>query len=285
MVAGDAVRLSSDGLVNGQGLSAGRVNPSLLPGASYEITVVGLGGIGLGTVTARRDIRLFTPLALTVGALSGRDIALLSGGAQVVDRISALGRVLMANYSMAPIGGDPLLDGYDMAALLGAAPVASGGSFTVAGPIGAENLAAFTDSSIAVQNITATTDGATGIVNLRAGAALSSGAITADQLIDARAVGTMNLVSANSGGILVLDGTGAITTGNLFGRNSLTVTGTGAVSTGALGSGPGGAISLSSGGTMDIAFRRVRWPRGAECRRRADRRGYRGTERYPGYRR
>ncbi|WP_298290836.1 hypothetical protein, partial [Novosphingobium sp.] len=253
VVAGDAVRLSSDGLVNGQGLSAGRVNPSSLPGASYEIAVVGLGGIGLGTVTTARDIRLFTPLALTVGPLLGRDIALLSGGAQVVDRISALGRVLMANYSMAPIGGDPLLDGYDMAALLGTAPVASGGSFTVAGPISAEGLAAFTDNSIAFQNITATTDGTTGAVNLRAGGALSSGVIRADQLIDARAGGTMNLVSANSGNILVLDGTGAITTGNLFGGNSLTVTGAGAVSTGALGSDLGGAISLSSVGTMDIA--------------------------------
>ena len=115
------------------GLSAGLVNPSAISGASYDVTVVGLGGIRVGDVAAAHDIKLFTPLGITAGALSGREMALLSGGAQSIGSIAATGRVLMAGYGMAPLGGDPL-GAYDINALFSAVGgTNSGGSIRVSG--------------------------------------------------------------------------------------------------------------------------------------------------------
>lgn len=246
VVAGSAITLSSDGQVTAQGLSAGLVNPSAVSGTSYDITAVGLGGISLGAVAAAHDIKLFTPLALTAGALSGREIALLSGGAQSVGSIAASGRVLMAGYALAPLGGDPL-GSYDVNALLSAPPAASsGGSITVSGATTAGALTMRSDQNISLQGVTTgQTLSPVGSVNLGAVGTLTTGDIVTAGRFDAGSGSNMNIASARSNGFMVLNSGGTITTGNLFGGD-LTVNGEGAVSIGTAQSGTGGNLIISS---------------------------------------
>lgn len=225
VIAGASIALSSNGGIAGQGLSAGLVNPSAVSGARYDITAVGLGGIGLGAVAAEQDIKLFTPLALTAGALSGREIALLSGGAKFVGSITATGRVLLADYGMAPIGGDPL-GSYDIGALLGAEPISSGGAITVSGATMAGALRARSTRGIAVRAITTSVaGGASGFVELKGGGAIAGGVIVAAGTVNIISDSLMDLVSVASGGALSLDAGQALTAGPILAQGEVIVTG------------------------------------------------------------
>lgn len=249
VAAGASIALSSNGAISGRGLSAGLVNPSAVSGVRYDITAVGLGGIGLGAVAAAQDIKLFTPLSVITGALSGREIALLSGGAQSIGSIAANGRVLLADYSMAPIGGDPL-GSYDLNALLSAVPIASGGPITVSGATTAGALRVRSTRAIAVRAITTSVAGsANGFVELLAGGTLAGGAIVAAGPVNAVSGGTMDLTSASSGGALTLNAGQALRAGNLTAVDALTVNTNGALVAGDL---LGASVSGAAGTSLQV---------------------------------
>ena len=217
--AGDSVRIVSNGAIGAGAISAGLLSPSLLSSATYGITVVGQGSVTLGNLAAARDIVLLSPVVITSGSLAGREIALLSGGAQSVGGITASGRVLLADYAMGAIGGDPL-GVYDLNAVLSAAPIAAGGPIMVTGAANVGSLSAVSNGAVAVGAIAATPAlGADGSVNLSAGTALVADAIDAGNRIDLTAGSTIALTSARAGNGVSLGAVGAITSGNITGTN------------------------------------------------------------------
>ena len=251
--AGDSVQLVSDGAINAGAVSAGLVSPSVLLSATYDITVFGKGDLTLGNLSAARNVMLFTPLGVSVGAISGVDVAVLAGQSESLGAITAPGRVLLADYAMTPLGGNPL-DGYRLDDVLAAAPIAANGAITVGGAITAGALRARSKSDISLDAVTTTPAGsAIGDVDLQAGGALLAGAIISGGRIDANAGTTMDLGSASAASFLSLTASGAMTTGALYGESGLTVAGLDAVKTGTVGSGSASAISVTSGGAMDLA--------------------------------
>ena len=251
--AGDSVQLVSDGAINAGSVSAGLVSPSVQPSATYDITVFGKGSLTLGDLSAARNVMLFTPLGVNAGAISGVDMAVLAGQSETLGAITATGRVLLADYAMTSLGGDPLV-GYQLDDVLAAAPIAANGAITVGGAITAGALRAQSKSDISLQAVTTTPAGsAIGDVDLQAGGALLAGAINSGGRIDANAGTTMDLASANAANFLSLTASGAVTTGALYGERGLTVAGLGAVKTGTVGSGSASAVAVTAGGAMDLA--------------------------------
>ncbi|MFM9934830.1 MAG: beta strand repeat-containing protein, partial [Novosphingobium sp.] len=263
VVAGDSVQLVSDGAVNGKGLSAGLVSPSAASGATYEITVFSNGAVGLGALSAARDIKLFTPVDLTVGALSGREIAVLADGPQSIGSIAATGRVLLADYAMTPSGGNPLA-GYDLDALFAAAPIASGAAITVRGSATAGSLTATTTSDLSAGTIAATggillqAGGAlaTGdlggsVVSLAAGTTLTAGDISAtDGAVTLRAAGDMTAGSISAVGSVSLASTGGkVTIATVGAAGDVTLVAASDVEAGAL---TAGGLLLSSGANVAL---------------------------------
>lgn len=248
--SGDSVQLFSDGTVNAGTVSAGLVSPSALLGATYGITVRGLTGVTLGNLAAARDVIVLSPRTITTGSISGRDVAVLAGGAQSLGAITAPGRVLLADYEMFALGGNPLSE-YDLEAVLTAVPLPARGSITVTGAINAGALRAVSLGAVSVRNVT--TKGAlpaSGAITLQAGGALAAGALVADNRIDLTSGTTMDLTSAATGDALTLNATGALTGGNLTGGTSVTVTGGAAVTAGAVAS--NGAVGLTTGGGLTL---------------------------------
>lgn len=235
VLAGDAVSLVSEGAITGSGVSAGLVSPSAAPAATYDITVFGKGAIKLGSLAAARDIKLFTPQDLTVGALEGREIAVLVSGEENIGSIAGTGRVLLADYAMTSVGGDPL-DTYDLGALFSAAPAAASGSITILAASTSGSLTAATKGDLAADAI-----GAAGGIDLQAGGTLSTGALIAGGAATATSTGTMSLVLVTAGDVLTLSSGGAMKTGGLAGANGVSVAGLGAVTAGAVSSSAGGA--------------------------------------------
>lgn len=248
--SGDSVQLFSDGTVNAGAVSAGLVSPSALLGATYGITVRGLTGVTLGNLAAARDVIVLSPRTITTGSITGRDVAVLAGGAQSLGAITAPGRVLLADYEMFALGGNPLSD-YDLEAVLTAAPVPARGSITVTGAINAGALRAVSLGAVSVRNVTTRRAlPASGAITLQAGGALAAGALVADNRIDLTSGTTMDVTSAATGDALALNATGALTGGNLTGGTSVTVTGGAAVTAGAVAS--NGAVGLTTGGGLTL---------------------------------
>lgn len=135
--------------------TGGQARALALSGATYGITVRGRDGVVLGNLAAARDIVLLSPRAITSGSLTAREIAVLGGGAQSMGAITALGRVLLADYKMFAIGGNPLGE-YNLDAVLSAPTLPAGGSITITGAINAGALTAASIGDIAARGVTAT---------------------------------------------------------------------------------------------------------------------------------
>jgi hypothetical protein len=248
--AGDSVQLVSDGTVSAASVSAGLVSPSALSGATYGITVRGLEGVTLGNVAAARDIVLLSPRAITTGSLAGREIVALGGGAQSLGAITAPGRVLLADYEMFGIGGNPLSN-YNLDAVLTAQPLPAGASITVTGAINAGALTAVSFGDVSVRNVTTQRAlPASGAIALQAGGALAAGALVADNRIDLTSAATMDVTSANAGDSLSLDSLGALTAGSLGGGAGVTVKGGAAVIVAGSVGATGGSISVNAVGNL-----------------------------------
>ena len=243
VVAGDAVLLVSDGAIAGKGLSAGIVSPSSAADATYDVTVFGKGTVDLGIISAATDIKLFTPQALTVGALAGRDIAVLGGGKQTITSVAATRRVLLADYEMVPFGGAPL-GVFDLDAVFAAAPIAAGGPIAVLRSSSTGLLTA-----VSVTDITTSAISATEVIDLRAGGALSTGALSALGVITATSTGTMDLLRATSGDLLDLNAGGALAAGFLSGKNGVTIAGLNSMTSGPIRSSSGG-VGISAAGNL-----------------------------------
>ncbi|WP_298164438.1 hypothetical protein [Novosphingobium sp.] len=248
--AGDSVQLVSDGTVSASSVSAGLVSPSALSGATYGITVRGLDGVTLGNLAAARDIVLLSPRAITTGSLAGREIVALGGGAQSLGAITAPGRVLLADYEMFGIGGNPLSD-YNLDAVLTAQPLPAGATITVTGAINAGALTAVSLGDVSVRNVTTKRAlPASGAITLQAGGALAAGALVADNRIDLTSGTTMDVTSANAGDSLSLDSVGALTAGNLAGGAGVNVKGGAAVIVAGSVNATGGSISVNAVGNL-----------------------------------
>ncbi len=227
--AGDSVLLNSDGAISTAAISAGLVSPSALSTATYNLTVLGRGGMTLGNVAAKGDVALLSPNAISSGSITGKEVAVLGAGNQSLGGITATGRVLLADYEMVGFGGDPL-GAYDLAGVFAAAPLATSGVITLSGAANVGQLTAVTINSIALQDVTATAaTPANGSVNLQAGAALGTGAIVAGDRIDLQSGTTMTVASASAGAQLAVTAGGALTAGALSAVSALTVNGSDAV--------------------------------------------------------
>ncbi|MBU6394883.1 MAG: hypothetical protein KGQ75_09950 [Sphingomonadales bacterium] len=252
--AGDSVLLHSDGTIVAAAMTAGLVSPSALSNATYNLTVLGLGGLSLGNVGAKGNVALLSPGAISSGSITGKEVAVLGTGNQLLGGITAAGRVLLADYAMASFGGDPL-GAYDLAGVFAAAPVASAGVIALSGAANAGQFTALTSGSIALQDLGATAAApADGTVRLKAGGALGTGALVATDRIDLQSGTTMTVASASAGAQLGISAGGALVAGNLGGVGGVDVLGGASVIAGAVSStGSAGAVSLVSNGAMTIA--------------------------------
>lgn len=249
--ASDSVRINADGTVDAASISAGLVSPSPLSGATYGITVLGRGGVTLGNVAAARDILLLSPLAITSGTVSGREVGVLAGTGQTVGAINAQGRVLLADYEMVGFGGDPF-GSFDFNAMFSSTVLPAGGPISVTGAVNAGSLTAASLGDVSVVDVTTTQAlAANGAINLQAGGALATGALAASNRIDLTSVTTMNVTSASAGDFLAVDAGGALTAGNLGGAAGVNVKGGSTVSAGAVtATDTGSPITITSNGAM-----------------------------------
>ncbi|KPF88866.1 hypothetical protein [Novosphingobium sp. AAP93] len=245
--AGDSVLIVSDGAISAGAVSAGLISPSALSSATYGIKVFGKGTVTIGDLAAAHDIVLLSPVAITSGAVTGREIAVLAGGAQSIASISAPGRVLLADYAMSGIGGDAL-GAYNLDAVLTAAPQAASGPITVTGSSGVGAITAHSLGNVTFGDVTTTrTLTASGAVDLRSAAALKAGIVVADARIYLIAGTTLDLTSASAGDFLNLSADGVLTAGNLSGATGVSVNGLAAVTTGKVQAANGSALFTAAG--------------------------------------
>ena len=249
--AGDSALLSSGGTIAAGAISAGLVNPSVVSGATYNITVSGAGNLTLGALSAAHDIALFTPAAVTAGALAGREISVLSGGAQTLASIAASGRVLLADYSMLSIGGDPL-DDYDLDALLSAVPTATAGAITVSGTTNAGALSALSRAAISLGDVTTVAAGsADGRVFLQARGALGAGNIAAGGLLNIVSSATIDLGDAAAASTATFSAAQGMTVGAILAQGNIIANAGGGLTTGDVTS-VAGEVGLQ--GVGDVAI-------------------------------
>ncbi|MCW1384841.1 hypothetical protein OLX02_18650 [Novosphingobium sp. KCTC 2891] len=251
----DTVRLHSDATV-----SAGNIviDPSSNPAAVRDAVVLAGGAISLGDITAA-NTRLFGAQAISAGAISSGDVAVLGGGGVLLGSVAATGRVLVADISMASLGGDPSISGYDMGALFAAPPVRAAGAIAIGNTVSALSFTGATAQSFSAGGLSATN----GIV-LDAGGAISVGPVTAGTDISVTSDDAVLGMTFAAGGNLSIFALGdVITAGRLPGGGfgpalDLTAGGSATIrsSTGMLRLGAvtasGGLVSLDAGTDVTV---------------------------------
>jgi hypothetical protein len=229
---GDYFTLQANGPVTVGNVTAGIVNPSTDPLATYNVGIAANGNLSLGTIQAAGDIGLLANTgSVTAGALTGRDILLLAdAGVTINGPILASARLGIARSSLAALGG--AFEEFDKDPVFAGLPAAidqvSATTFGVAGPVSiggtvtAQSLKAFSTGNVTTSGAVATTGG----LEIAAGGNVSTGALSDG-----------NRVVINSGGTLTTNG-GTVTGG------SVVMLSGGAISLGAISSNR--AVTLSS---------------------------------------
>jgi hypothetical protein len=214
LVAGNEIELAAGGDMTVASASAGRVNPSSDSQATYEIGVRSATSVHIGNLTAKGNIGL---LAQT-GSVEASDVAtdqslvILSGNNISLGTVATAGTgsgagVYLANSSMYPLVQNDLVP----ANLFAVAPVATGGSIQISGPVTTSRFAAaasgaFTSSSISASDLLNIN------FNSTAGVTHGTGLMTGDLF---------------SGKLALIQSDGNIKTGSVTASDSMIVVSTG----------------------------------------------------------
>jgi hypothetical protein len=249
ITAGDFIHLSSGAALSTGALSAGLVSPAASSAATYDILAVAAGNLTVGQAAAARTVRLFGQQAISTGAVSGTDVAILSTGNQTLDGITATGRALLADYSMSAIGGAPFSSTYDLNAVFNAVPVKTAGAIALSGPISTLSFVAVTSAGFGSAGITTT-----GPLSILADGLIGTGALVSGDLVTVSAGGALTIASAQAVGALTLSAGGALNTGALTGNGAISVNGLASVTMGALSAQTGINVAASSGLSLNGAI-------------------------------
>ncbi|MBB3860732.1 hypothetical protein GGQ88_002001 [Novosphingobium hassiacum] len=220
ITAGDSIDLSALGLITTGNLNSatsitiettGGIGTGNLTAGSGTPSASGSGVIGLrsggnvttGTITASSDLGIAADGTITIGQATSYDMLLLGGGNIASGGLSAFTRLLIADASMAALGQTP--SGFDKELVFAATPVTStAGSIALSGPVSATSFRAATQSTF------------------------TSGAITVSP-------------SSTGSGMLGIDASGAIVSGNLFAAKDITLNSLASLQSGSVTSQTGAA--------------------------------------------
>lgn len=248
IVGGDTVTLQAGGDITTGAISSGIVNPSSAVGASYDIGIASGGSVVTGNLQSLNGIAVIAQQSATLGTLAAVDVGVLTGGNIATQSITASGRVLLADASMAQLGGT-FDSGFDREAVFAATPVRTAGSISIAGPVQAGRFDAATQ-----QSFTATTISSQGRLTIDAGGPVVTAALNAAGQVRVRSGGPLQTGDILAAGTIDILGTGAITTGILSGATGVLLSGGASVATGAVSSSSGGvALIAGSGGTGSLS--------------------------------
>ncbi|HUQ13913.1 MAG TPA: hypothetical protein VM055_06525 [Novosphingobium sp.] len=213
--SGDTVFVSGATGVTLGNVSAGIVNPSTNPAATYRIGIAsGSGSVSTGSLTARRDVGVQAGQGIATGNIAGRDVLLLAGSSVATGSIQALngtlptGRVYIGNVSMATTTANVFSPFSSLSTLFNTNPVRVGGAITLGGAVNAGSLFAATAQGISLQAVTAnlTSTGFLGFIDIDAvGLASINGRLAAGDRIDI-ASGDIDITSNGSLDALSLAG-------------------------------------------------------------------------------
>jgi hypothetical protein len=232
IVVGDSVTFQAGGNMVTGSISAGIVNPSATQGATYDIGLLSATSISTGDLQARNGVAVIAQQQATVGAITGVDVGVLTGSDISLQSITASGRVLLADFSMAALGGT--FDGnFDRDAVFAATPVRTAGAIAVAGAIQAGRFDAATQ-----QSFTSSFISSQGRLVIDAGGNLLVGALNAADFTRLTAGGSLQTGNIQSNGTVDLiagaSGVGALLTGNISANQALTFSAAGTLTAGTL---------------------------------------------------
>ncbi|MFM6832143.1 MAG: beta strand repeat-containing protein, partial [Novosphingobium sp.] len=255
IAVGDSLTLQSGGNLVLGNISAGIVNPSSDPLATYRVGLSANGNITTGSIAALGDIGLLAAGgAVQTGALDGRDMLVLASTGASVGGLTSIGRVLIADASMAALGG--AFETFDVNPVFAAAPVAMAGPILIEGAASAKNfLSAHTSG-----NFTAT-GALSGLtrVNLQAGGTLTAtGGTLTGGAVTLQSGGAMALANVSSNRFVILSSSAGVSTGNITAADRVFIGSPGDVTTGNIVSDPNlfsagslaNTVQIGAGGTI-----------------------------------
>ncbi|MDT0509967.1 hypothetical protein [Novosphingobium sp. MMS21-SN21R] len=220
--AGDTVVVQANGDIVIGNVSAGIVNPSSDPLATYRVGLAAAGSVTAGNISAQGDVGLLADAgAVQAGTLSGRDMLVLASTGASVSGLSSTGRVLFADASMAALGG--AFDTFDVNPVFAAAPVAMTGSITLGGPASATDfLSAYTNGNFTAGG--SLTTGTSLTVQTGGALTMTAGSINGGA-VSLQSTGSMTLrdVSSNRAITLVSLQQGGLTAGNITAAGNIVV--------------------------------------------------------------
>ena len=244
-----SVALSTTGTgsnINTGAISAGIINPSTAPGATFGVRVDATGEVTTGAITAAGNIGVIARGgSLTTGALSAsRAVVLLDANGPSTGittgsiRSGAGDAVYIANHSMAPSIFIDALGNADYTALLASNPAPVAGFVTINGTVDTGILRI---AALGAINVTGTINAALGAVI--SGGSINLANINAGDLFDLMSGTDITLGNARSEGDLEAVALGNITTGTLSAGDTVRLTAVGnaqrpgSISTGAIDAG------------------------------------------------
>lgn len=243
--AGDYFTLQANGPVGVGNITAGIVNPSTDPLATYRVGVAGVGNVAVGTVNAAGDVGLLAQTgSVTSGALTGRDMLLFADtGVTVGGALNANGRVGIAKSAVAALGG--AFDTFDKEPVFSALPfqvdLNSAATFGLGGPI-AINGAVQTQSFRAYTTGDLTTSGpitaTNGPLSMAAGGNIAVAGNLTGPFVVGIANGTLTVGDVTAPSLVGLFGLSGTTTGAISSGGAVLITSSGDVSTGTIASDP-----------------------------------------------
>ncbi|MEO5808687.1 MAG: hypothetical protein ABIR51_01175, partial [Sphingomicrobium sp.] len=233
LTAGDTIAVLSGGAISLGNLSAGYFDPSTAAGAEYNIGLNAHGTLTTGTLAAFNSIGLAATGNILTQSIAAGDIFLALGGSNMsFGPLTAGGTAYLANYSMMALGGT-IAGSFDPTPILGAAPVASGGSILFNGNILAGSLVANAGTSFTASDLNID-----GLMLIQAGTSISTGGINAGGAVEFSAGDVAHLT------------TGSILTGDIFAAGSISLGAGASIGAGDLSA--GNSVTLLSGGNIDV---------------------------------
>lgn len=220
---------------------------------SYYAAYFAGGNLVTGNIQTRNGILMSVGGNATTGILTTGEILGLVHGASSYGPITATGRVLLADRSMAALGVTttaPFF--YDVNLVFNAATISSSGPITINGAVSAaslttDSLGAFTSGAITTARFVDVTTGANALVSgaIQGGEDVSinaQGGITVGNIKAGASTGTREPIPFSIG--LIANG-GSVVAGNLSGSQAIGIGSSGSITTGTLS----GANLLVGGGS------------------------------------
>lgn len=253
--AGDTVVVQANGDIVIGNVSAGIVNPSSDPLATYRVGLAAAGNVTAGNIAALGDVGLLADAgAVQTGTLSGRDMLVLASAGASVGGLTSTGRVLFADSSMAALGGP--LDSFDVNPVFAAAPVAMAGPIALGGPASASNFLSVQTSD----DFTAAgaLSGGTRVSMQVGGSLTATGGTVTGGVVTLQAGGPLDLANVSSNRLVILSSQTGVSTGNIAAADRVFIGSQGNVTTGNIVSDPNpfnagslaNTVQIGSGGTI-----------------------------------